>query len=924
MLDIIRGVEIRAIKGTKSYLYLSDDGSQCDIKNGEYRIKAGMKELSSHIRVLYTHKKNYVFYISERILKVLLLPEKSRLNIKVEDDTLILGPLIGVFIGQSKVTHLIKGGWDSIYWQFQNWTAECGGLLYFFTLPDIDWDQLKVTAYYWNQEKVWTKCLYPLPEVIYDRCFGQGGTEKSYALRKAIANKELALKVFNQTPKITKKETYQHLINYPETKAHLPFFSPYTPENFRQLMDECQSIYIKPNNLYKGKGVMRVTKKEQNFEIEFRREQTNEIIFCKDFNSLADQLTSMLLENYEYVLQAEIQLATFLGNRFDVRVMLQKREPSLWEVSAVNARMSPVGSVITSPRSGGHALRIDEVLATSFPGSENKILEQIKSFSKVVGFKMEEKYGFLGELGIDLGIDVNGKVWLIEVNGRPLKVSFTVLRDKAIAKVIHQNPIFLGISLCGFEVMPKIKAPPDNMNGLYALKLMPQERKLLQKDWPQKKILFLNSLQMSAFMFEPGQRITLLVGFSCVKVEIRSQDMDFELNAIYLSKKAWSDLPYYHGESVSLMMVSDYQLVLQPTVGMTISDGTWKHIEKIYEMKQTALLALEKGIFFYCFCPGKIDWERSQVPAYFFNPIEESWNVKDLPFPQVLYDMATFPHDMRKRLKAKKANQVLRRDHTLQAINSKRFFGKWQTCEALSFFAETKKMIPETSLLSPSTLRYYLDNYDFIFVKSNYGSFGDEVLRVERKGDSYLCRTGGARVEEWIFSDDTALYEFIVTKLGTDAILQKGIDLAKLHDRIFDLRVLCQKNSVGHWDITAINYRIAPAGGIITNYSAGADEILVVPSDKMPYPSLSWENITCFSKKILLALEASFGLMGEIGLDVGVDSQGNLWLIEANSKPNTFDYRELTTAEVCSKVYGQPLDYARFLARRIFDTRLLY
>ena len=923
MLEIIRDIEIRSIKGTKCYLHFSRDFPHFDINNAVYLIKAGMKEISADVKVLYTYNKNHILFLSEEIFTALNLPERIRLNMKHEGDVLILGPIIGVFIGESKETDLNEGGYDSVYWRFQNWAAQSSGLVYFYTLSGIDWEQLKVNGYYWDNDQVWTKTTYPLSEVIYDRCFGQGSMEKSKALREAIANRRLSIKVFNQAIKITKRETYQHLMNYPDVNDHLPMFSPYTPEKLRQLLNEFDSLYIKPNNLYKGKGVMKVTKKVTNFEIELREGQTNQVISCQNFESLLDRINLMLLENYEYVLQAEIPLTTFLGNRFDVRVMLQKREPSLWETTAINTRIAPVGSVITSPRSGGKALRIEDVLALSFPGRDVEIQEQIKSLSEEIGYRMEDKYGFLGELGIDLGIDVNGKVWLIEVNGRPLKVSFTVLKDGAISKVIHQNPIYLGFSMCGFNIVPKNNISlPSSLEGIYSLRPLSQEWKLYQKDWIHKKVLILNPLQMKEFGYKPGQRITLQVGSSSVEVMISSQDVDLDFNNIYLSRKTFSDLPYYNGERVNLIMVSDCQLILQVTVGMTISAGTWKHIDKIYEMKKTALLALEKGVFFYCFCPDKIDWDKREVAAYFLNPTTKSWDFGYLPFPQVLYDMATFPFDPKKRLKAKQAIRTMRKDNNLQVINSIRYFGKWQTYEGLSFFAETNKNVPVTSLLSPSALIYFLDTFEFIFVKSNYGSFGDEVLRVERKGESYLCRTGGTEVKEWEFNNTKDLYEFLVRQLGADAILQKGISLAKINDRIFDMRVLCQKNNVGQWDITALNFRIAPLGGIVTNYSAGAEEILVVPGGKMPYESLSWENVTSFSKKVLLTLEASFGLLGEIGLDVGVDIQGNLWLIEANSKPNTQGYRELTTEDVCSQVYGHPLDYALFLARRMYDTKL--
>jgi len=105
---------------------------------------------------------------------------------------------------------------------------------------------------------------------------------------------------------------------------------------------------------------------------------------------------------------------------------------------------------------------------------------------------------------------------------------------------------------------------------------------------------------------------------------------------------------------------------------------------------------------------------------------------------------------------------------------------------------------------------------------------------------------------------------------------------------------------------------------VVTNTALGADEIIVGKNDPFPYRGSSWEEIESFSKNVALALEACFGLHGEIGLDVGLDQQGKLWLIEANSKPNTTGYLQLTSEAVCDLVYGLPLDYSKFLARRMY------
>lgn len=46
---------------------------------------------------------------------------------------------------------------------------------------------------------------------------------------------------------------------------------------------------------------------------------------------------------------------------------------------------------------------------------------------------LEERYGRLGELGIDYGIDRSGNIWLLEVNSRPGRASFFQTRQPKCA-----------------------------------------------------------------------------------------------------------------------------------------------------------------------------------------------------------------------------------------------------------------------------------------------------------------------------------------------------------------------------------------------------------------------------------------------------------------------------------------------------------
>lgn len=193
--ETIKNVKICKNSTGNNYLELSNDLIVSELASGTYLLKAGLREATEEIEVFANDKNTSLLFLKESVLDSLGLPEKVRLNIKSDGETFILGPFIGIFISRNKIERLLEGYWDSVYWRFQNWGAEYGGLVYFFDYSGIDWEQRKVDGYCWNNKKEWIQCSYPLPQVIYDRCFGKNSRDIALQLREEIAKRNLSIKV---------------------------------------------------------------------------------------------------------------------------------------------------------------------------------------------------------------------------------------------------------------------------------------------------------------------------------------------------------------------------------------------------------------------------------------------------------------------------------------------------------------------------------------------------------------------------------------------------------------------------------------------------------------------------------------------------------------------------------------------------------
>ncbi|ACB85152.1 YheC/YheD family protein [Natranaerobius thermophilus] len=449
----------------------------------------------------------------------------------------------------------------------------------------------------------------------------------------------------------------------------------------------------------------------------------------------------------------------------------------------------------------------------------------------------------------------------------------------------------------------------DSREKLYRLEIMGQKS--------TEKILYLNNFQLDSFGLNDGQKLFLKIGFTSQKVKVSKQNIDSDNTKLYLSPEAYNGLWHYKGESMSLTFSSNSKLIFGPTIGITVSWNTWRKIDKIYAIKKRAILALEKGLFFYCFHYNKIDLENNLVKAYILNPKTYQWKKKYLPYPQVLYHRSTFP--FKKDFEDTNSDNVYNRiwlNQNIEKINNTIYFDKWNVYKALAKSEDAVEFQPPSQLLTKSTLKQFIDRYSRCYVKNIYGRGGRQVLKVEKSKSDFICSTGGKKIRNWRFTNLENLYEFLQDQLGKDLIIQKGISLARLNDNPFDIRVLVQKNIEGNWVISALSFRVADKNAVITNCAAGAKEICVPPGENPLGSGLSLKSLENFTNKTLSALEKYYGPLGELGLDIGLDTNGKIWLIEANSQPSSRGYREAASKEVLRDIFGLPLDYAKYLIKK--------
>ncbi len=271
---------------------------------------------------------------------------------------------------------------------------------------------------------------------------------------------------------------------------------------------------------------------------------------------------------------------------------------------------------------------------------------------------------------------------------------------------------------------------------------------------------------------------------------------------------------------------------------------------------------------------------------------EGRWESVSLPLPDIVYNRATYRSpDQRATAHALRRQLVALDGVTL--LNGANSFSKWEVHAALRFFADTAELTPETTLFSdPAALTGMLGRYPKVFLKADHGSHGGDVLRLSSGPDGISIRgfAGDGPVEE-TFADGETLLRFLDLLRGHQPwVIQQGIDLLAVEGRVFDLRVLVQKDGFNEWQAPLALIRLAPPEQIATNMSRGGEPFSPATflqrwGNQLPEIHDMEAKLKSVAVRVATALEARFGLLGEVGVDVGLDRTGRPWVFEANTKP---------------------------------------
>lgn len=362
----------------------------------------------------------------------------------------------------------------------------------------------------------------------------------------------------------------------------------------------------------------------------------------------------------------------------------------------------------------------------------------------------------------------------------------------------------------------------------------------------------------------------------------------------------------------------------QRYLGIMISEkkGIPPFSESVF-YRQLSEIGSKVGLRVYVFSPDWIDWSANRVDAYVYSASANKWTTESLPLPDLIYDRCFFSS---KRQYMDYRNHLLK----LKKMRTIRFLGsglkgKWEISKILSRDPEILPHLPESLLYQgPKTLLSWLKHKDEAILKPVGGSHGKGILRVQRFADgSYLVDgrdRNNRRVSEKFLQTLTFLQWLRSFIGGRKYMLQAYLPLTAATGEAFDIRTLIQKNGTGQWRITGIAVRRGQPGSVTANLHGGGCALESFSFLKTEFGTDKTEqimdSIRNLSMRICTILEQYHGRLVELGIDLGVDRGGNVWVLEVNSKPGRNAFTQINDKKAIRSSVNNPIYYARYLLDR--------
>ncbi|MDU0205236.1 MULTISPECIES: YheC/YheD family protein [Paenibacillus] len=334
-----------------------------------------------------------------------------------------------------------------------------------------------------------------------------------------------------------------------------------------------------------------------------------------------------------------------------------------------------------------------------------------------------------------------------------------------------------------------------------------------------------------------------------------------------------------------------------------------------------------EGLDVVVFSPNRIDWKGHTVRGYTYLTETKEWVPKLVPLPSLIYDRCFFNNKHSYEQYQYHVKKL--RESPLIRFLGYGLGGKWEVDQILQKDRMISRYLPETNLLtSGSALRNWLQTREDVFLKPQGGSQGKGALHLHKENtmngkSTYHIKGRNAHngLVDHQFHDFYSCWQWLRSSIGNRPyLMQEYLHLHSSEGMAYDIRSLVQKNGSGIWESTGMAVRVGKPGSVTSNLHGGgsAEEVSAYLTREFGDTKASEliATLTMLSNRIPPLLETHHGRLAELGIDLGIDTWGRVWILEVNSKPGRTIFARMRNEKARLKSIANPIYYAGYLLHK--------
>ncbi len=369
------------------------------------------------------------------------IPLNLKYQVKLDGHHLILGPVVGFITNQKKENLAPKG--LNISYRYMR-LLDDNGLTFICAVDGINVKEQTIEGYYYshNDEEPWKKGVFPFPAALYRRATVPN------SLYSELVN-IMGDEIFNSYP-FNKWETWDWLSSNPELRRHLPYTERFSSvQVLDSMLSRFGTVYAKQENGKASENLFKISKEMQAYHV-FDSEGKEQILP----EEKAEEFFSSFIKK-KYILQQEIEVSRYEGRHIDFRMIMQKDGNQQWGCTAIITKFGERNGITTIVSDSGFALSGENALRKVFKLNRKQTfrkLEEMTSICIEMCKALERTGGHYADLGVDLMIDKNLKVWILEINNKlpDHSMPFDFLKDANLLQKVLSTPLEYARARAGF------------------------------------------------------------------------------------------------------------------------------------------------------------------------------------------------------------------------------------------------------------------------------------------------------------------------------------------------------------------------------------------------------------------------------------------------------------------------------------------